>query len=447
VRSKILIVDDEETLTWGMSKSLSKSSDRFEILTANSGEEALGILEAHAVDLIISDIRMPGMSGLDLLTRVRSDHPEIGVIVMTAYGSPDVQRAATDRGSMAYIEKPFEMQDIEDLINRVLNDRDRTPAEKAAEPHVGFEGRVSNLHLTDVIQINCLGRMTCALKINRGDDVGMIYFREGEIVHATTGSMMGREAFYNILGWQGGSFETIDRVLPTEETISDGWQHLLLEGMHRLDEAELPPGVRVLNGIKTASKLEPVGTTAPAPSIKSPPTTRPATAPPVRVPLPKPAEEKKAPPVEPEPTPVESTIEEKPSVPAPKVAEAPPEPVTVEQVDVAKIPGVNPYEKVVNRVHDLTGVEGAIVVAQDGVVLASDLEQAEVLGTGTLYLGSAVAQLTSLLGTSPFRYAVIGESGGRLLVGTSANVVVGVRLDDEGDPSAVWSEAARILTA
>jgi YesN/AraC family two-component response regulator len=67
---KILIVDDEETLTWSMSKSLSKDKDKFEVLVANSGEDALKVLEKEKIRLVITDIKMPGISGLDLLSRV-----------------------------------------------------------------------------------------------------------------------------------------------------------------------------------------------------------------------------------------------------------------------------------------------------------------------------------------------------------------------------------------
>ena len=66
----VLIVDDEETLTWSMSKSLSKDRDKYGILIANTGKEALEILDNHVVDLVITDIRMPDINGLDLLTTI-----------------------------------------------------------------------------------------------------------------------------------------------------------------------------------------------------------------------------------------------------------------------------------------------------------------------------------------------------------------------------------------
>ena len=73
-KQRILIVDDEETLTWSMAKSLSKDKDKYEVMIANSGREALILLKKSKVDLVISDIRMPDINGLDLLVQIKIEH-------------------------------------------------------------------------------------------------------------------------------------------------------------------------------------------------------------------------------------------------------------------------------------------------------------------------------------------------------------------------------------
>ena len=113
---KVLIVDDEETLTWSMAKSLSKDKDKYEVMIANNGREALQLLKTSRIDLVISDIRMPDINGLDLLVMIKKEYPETKVIIMTAYGSSDVQKEANQRGSLFYIEKPFEISDIRKII-------------------------------------------------------------------------------------------------------------------------------------------------------------------------------------------------------------------------------------------------------------------------------------------------------------------------------------------
>jgi CheY-like chemotaxis protein len=222
---KVLIVDDEEILTWIMSKTLSKDQRKYEILVANDGNKALEIMETAPVELVITDIRMPGMSGFDLLEEIRLKHPKTKIIIMTAYGNPDVQKEASERGCLHYLEKPFK---IEDLRNLILD------AIKVSKK--GFMGHISDLQLTDIIQLNCLGRMKNALSITMDDVKGVIYFQDGEIIHAECGNIKGEEAVYTILGWDGGDFQTISDEEPLEKSINRSWQELLIEAMRRKDE-------------------------------------------------------------------------------------------------------------------------------------------------------------------------------------------------------------------
>nr|HQV32139.1 response regulator [Calditrichia bacterium] len=106
-RKRVLIVDDEEDLTWTLSKKLSKDSDKFDLYCMNSGREAIEMLNQMPFDLVITDVRMPEVSGLDLLVEIKDLYPETKVAIMTAYGSSDVQHEATNRGCFSYIEKPF----------------------------------------------------------------------------------------------------------------------------------------------------------------------------------------------------------------------------------------------------------------------------------------------------------------------------------------------------
>jgi len=223
---KVLVVDDEETLTWGMAKSLSKDSNYYELLIANNGKKALEIIEKENIDLVITDIRMPDFNGLDLLAAIKKRSPKTKVIIMTAYGSDDVQKEASKRGSFKYIEKPFEISDIRDLIF------------KALEEKKGFVGEVASLQLTDVIQMNCLGRLTLMLLVKRGDSEGKIYFRDGEIIHSETGNLKGEEALYHILTWDTGEFSTVVGVLPEEITINKHWENLIIEAVKRVDDKE-----------------------------------------------------------------------------------------------------------------------------------------------------------------------------------------------------------------
>jgi DNA-binding response OmpR family regulator len=221
---KVLIVDDEETLTWSMAKSLSKDKDKYEVIIANNGREAILQLEKNKIDLVITDIRMPDINGLDLLVKIKKDYADTKVIIMTAYGSADVQKEANQRGSLYYVEKPFEISDIRKIIIDLIGKKK------------GFQGKVFGLQLTDVIQMNCLSRLTAALIITRDGEKGIIYVNEGEVIHAECGEKKGTDAFYKILSWQEGEFVSNIGFIPPVQTIYQNWEHLLVEAMRRNDD-------------------------------------------------------------------------------------------------------------------------------------------------------------------------------------------------------------------
>jgi CheY-like chemotaxis protein len=228
-KKRVLVVDDEEDLTWSIAKNLARDEDRYELITVNSGKEALGVLSQLPVDLVVSDVRMPEISGLDLLLKIKENYPLTKVIIMTAYGSSEVQDEASSRGCFKYIEKPFEMSKLRELILSGI------------EQKKGFEGRISDFQLSDLIQMNCLGRLTNAIFVEKDDQKGSIFFEDGNIVHAAVDDdMVGENAFYEILTWQGGSFSVEKSRKAEKETIRKGWQTLLLEGMRRADEIRTP---------------------------------------------------------------------------------------------------------------------------------------------------------------------------------------------------------------
>lgn len=115
----ILIVDDEEALREGLGKVL--EDEGYTVIAAESGERALTILHNQKVDLILTDIRMPGMSGLDLLKKVREINNKLGVIILTGYGEIESYIEAMNFGAMEYVSKPFKMNELKFIVNKILN--------------------------------------------------------------------------------------------------------------------------------------------------------------------------------------------------------------------------------------------------------------------------------------------------------------------------------------
>lgn len=123
---KILIVDNEEDLTWSISKRLLRDSNDISVLCANSGDSALKILAENEIDLLITDLRMPGVNGWELLERVKKEYPGILAIIMTAHGSVEVIDALNRWGKTGYIEKPFDMNDLRKLIYVFLKEKEKS---------------------------------------------------------------------------------------------------------------------------------------------------------------------------------------------------------------------------------------------------------------------------------------------------------------------------------
>jgi YesN/AraC family two-component response regulator len=117
---RLLIVDDEETLTFSLYQTFITAPIECEVVTASSGEEALDRFRKTAFDLVITDIAMPGISGLDLLSRVKAKHPETQVIVITAYGSDEREEEAYELGADFYVEKPFDIRELKRLVIKML---------------------------------------------------------------------------------------------------------------------------------------------------------------------------------------------------------------------------------------------------------------------------------------------------------------------------------------
>ena len=117
---KMLIVDDEETLTYSLYQSFILEKKDYEVVTAASGEEASRKLAGSPFDLVITDISMPGMSGLELLSLIKAKYPKTEVIVITAYGSEEKKEESLQKGARYYIEKPFEIKKIKQLVMELL---------------------------------------------------------------------------------------------------------------------------------------------------------------------------------------------------------------------------------------------------------------------------------------------------------------------------------------
>jgi DNA-binding NtrC family response regulator len=136
VRIRVLIVDDDEVFRRPLQRSLEGAG--CEVVAVPSGEDALAILGRSTVDLLLTDHRMPGMDGVQLITRSKAIHPALAVIVMTAYGTPESAVDARRHGADAYLVKPFAMPDLLAALHGAL-EQQKSPARAASSERPWLE--------------------------------------------------------------------------------------------------------------------------------------------------------------------------------------------------------------------------------------------------------------------------------------------------------------------
>jgi DNA-binding NtrC family response regulator len=121
--AKILIIEDDDEM-----RSLLKDfieEEGYEADSVEKGTFAFRKLMTESFDLIITDIRMPGYSGLEILPELKRLQPDIPIVVITAFGSEEVYRKALSRGAYAYLEKPIHFHQLKELIHEVIFSREK----------------------------------------------------------------------------------------------------------------------------------------------------------------------------------------------------------------------------------------------------------------------------------------------------------------------------------
>jgi len=115
----VLVVDDEDRLRRALQKTLGQQ-EGCRTLSAASGEEAVAAMKRERVDLVITDLVMPGMGGLELVRQAKSQSPNLKAIIITAYGSPHSEAEAEDLGVDSYLAKPFDLVQLKSKVNELL---------------------------------------------------------------------------------------------------------------------------------------------------------------------------------------------------------------------------------------------------------------------------------------------------------------------------------------
>lgn len=225
MRPNVLIVDDDQAFLRLIQKDLEGFSESFNVLTAESGNSALDILKEVYVSFIVSDLRMPGMDGFELLSGILKKFPDIPVYMMTSYDKPKTKDVVIKSGAAGYLKKPFTAIELFGEITKTLN--------KKAEG-----GNLHNVTLETFLQLIEMEQQTSTLRVvdKKGNRGGVLFFRNGELMNARVGENQGKDAAYEILSWSNVSLSIEHDCVYQEKIIQGDLQAILLDAMRVKDE-------------------------------------------------------------------------------------------------------------------------------------------------------------------------------------------------------------------
>ncbi len=257
---KVLIVDDDHIWLRLIKKKFENYSDTFTTLTALNGMEAVASLKENMVSLVVTDMQMPKMDGLALLAHLSENFPDIPVIIMTAYSTPDSKKAVLDEGAAGYIEKPFVVEDLATKIIKTL--------QKETEG-----GTLQTVPLDMFIQLIEMEQKTCTIRVANKltGNKGILFFHKGDLMDARVNDRQGNTAAYEIFAWDNVTLSIQDECAIKKKKIKGELQAILFDAMRMKDEAggspddfkEKPPEPEKTPKNKPPVKKTPKKTAAP----------------------------------------------------------------------------------------------------------------------------------------------------------------------------------------
>lgn len=227
-RHKILLVDDDPDLLEVYRETFTLLPSQPEIHIAPSGARAIAMLETVPYRLLVTDLKMPKMDGLQLLSIVRRKFPELRTVVLTSVVDEQFRSRVYALGVDLYWHKPGtepEMKQFMECLESLLG--------RESEP--GFRGMQSK-SLVDLVQLECISQSSSVLRVTNGPFAGCIWINDGELIDAETEAARGEEAFQKILRWRTGNFEFLPAEPGRARTIFKSYNALLLETAQAFDE-------------------------------------------------------------------------------------------------------------------------------------------------------------------------------------------------------------------
>lgn len=257
---KVLVVDDNPMVLDLLLQALKPLA---KVTIATDAADALLKAVDDTPDLLVCDYRMPGMDGRQLIEKLKSRPATANFSSFLMANKGDIaERLSPQDAADDYLEKPFFLRDATKRVKRMI---DRIALEKMAKtaPSDGVvRGNLSQMNVIDLMQSLEMGRKSCRISLANEGEKCEVFFVEGQVKHATYGSLVGDEAVFKVLRWTGGSFELDFEGTTDKETTQLNTQGLLMEGLRLLDESQRDGGAEPEP--EAASSASPSAPPAPA---------------------------------------------------------------------------------------------------------------------------------------------------------------------------------------
>lgn len=223
----VLFVDDDQEMLQALNEGLEKYRDTFQVRLASDGVDAVNQLKQHAVSLIVTDLKMPGMDGFSLLAHVMENYPDIPVIIITGYSTSEMKRLAQEGGAVGYISKPFLIEDLAKQIMRTLR--------KESDG-----GTLHGVSSGMFLQLMEMEEKTCTIRLTdrTSGRSGVLFFKDGELLNARVDKHQGIDAAYIIFSWDEVTLSIQNECPQKENKINSDLQPIILEAMRLKDESE-----------------------------------------------------------------------------------------------------------------------------------------------------------------------------------------------------------------
>lgn len=229
-RHRILLVDDNPSVLETYQALLEALPSHPEIKTAGNGPRALAMLEDQPYRLLVCDLMMPKMDGLQVLSIARRKHPQLRTVALSSVVDEQFRSRVYAVGVDLFWTKPDNEREtrmfLECLESLLGQDTDS-----------GFRG-VQSKSLVDIIQLECMSQSSAVLRITNSSHSGKIWIQDGEVIDSETEDLRGEPAFQKIFSWRAGTFEMLPAEVSRPRTIFKPYNGLLLESAQVLDEAQ-----------------------------------------------------------------------------------------------------------------------------------------------------------------------------------------------------------------